>query len=281
MEAQGKFIGSKAPFGYVIDPEDKHHLLIDPEAAETVKLIFRYAGDGLGYKAIARRLREQNILNPTAYNNIKFPSFHKSEYWRQPHDWHESSIKTILNNPTYLGKLVSGRRRKPSFRSKEIVTVPEEQWIVVDGMHEAIITQEKLEVRKRCDNHGAQQIFAGLVKCADCGYALNYTYNKGNPRYQCSLYSIKGKGHCSSHFITYADLYDAILNDIRRRAKEAARMDAHLLSRLSREVSGLLNQKMQEAEREKKQMGTPILPFCTKFDTMNSELYDVVKYDIF
>ena len=277
MAALGKFIGSKAPFGYILDPEDKHHLLVDPEAAETVKRIFHYAGDGLGYKAIARRLRELNILNPTAYNNIKFPTFHKSEYWRQPHDWHESSIKTIPSNPTYLGKIVSGRRRKPSFRSKEIVTVPEELWTVVDGMHEPIITQEewdraqeKLAVRKRCDNHGAQQIFAGLAKCADCGYALNYTYNKGNPRYQCSLYSTKGKGHCASHFITYADLYDAVLCDIQRRAKAAARMDAHLLARLSNEASGLINQKAQEAEREKKRMDSRI----RELDAIIAKLYE-------
>lgn len=277
MAALGKFIGSKASFGYVLDPEDKHHLLVDAEAAETVKQIFRYAGDGLGYKAIARRLREQNVLNPTAYNNIKFPTHHKSEYWRQPHDWHESSIKTILSNPTYLGKIVSGRRRKPSFRSKEIVRMPEEMWTVVEGMHEAIVTQEewdraqeKLAVRKRCDNHGAQQIFAGLAKCADCGYALNYTYNKGNPRYQCSLYSTKGKGHCSSHFITYADLYDAVLHDIQRRARAAAHMDTHLLARLSREASGLLDRKAQEAEREKKRMDARI----EELDAIIAKLYE-------
>lgn len=277
MAAQGKFIGSKAPFGYILDPADKHHLLVDPEAAETVRQIFHYASDGLGYKAIARRLREQNVLNPTAYNNIKFPTHHKSEYWRQPHDWHESSIKTILNNPTYLGKVVSGRRRKPSFRSKEIVAMPEELWIVVEGMHEPIITQEewdraqeRLAVRKRCDNHGAQQIFAGLVKCADCGYALSYTYNNGKPRYQCSLYSTKGKEHCSSHFITYADLYNVVLHDIQRRTNRAAHMDDHLLARLSEEASDLLNQKAQEAEREKKRMDARI----EELDVVIAKLYE-------
>ena len=157
------------------------------------------------------------------------------------------------------------------------MTVPEELWTVVDGMHEPIITQEewdraqeKLAVRKRCDNHGAQQIFAGLAKCADCGYALNYTYNKGNPRYQCSLYSTKGKGHCASHFITYADLYDAVLCDIQRRAKAAARMDAHLLARLSNEASGLINQKAQEAEREKRRMDSRI----SELDAIIAKLYE-------
>lgn len=277
MAAMGKFIGSKAPFGYVLDPDDKHHLLLDPEAADSVRLIFNYAGDGLGYKAIARRLRERGVRNPTAYNNIKFPTHHKSEYWRQPHDWHESSIKTILTNPTYLGKIVSGRRRKPSFRSKEIVAMPEESWIIVDGMHEPIIdqdtwdrAQEKLRVRKRCDNHGAQQMFAGLAKCYDCGYALNYTSNKGNPRYQCSLYSTKGKGHCSSHFITYEDLYNAVLYDIQRRAKAAANMDKHLLARLSNEAAGLLGKKARQAEKECARMNARV----EELESIIAKLYE-------
>lgn len=277
MAAMGMFIGSKAPFGYILDPTDKHHLLPDPEAAETVKAIFRFAGDGFGYKAIARRLRDLGILNPTAYNNIKFPNFHKSEYWRQPHDWHESSIKTILTNPTYLGYVVSGRRRKPSFRSKEIVYMPEEEWTVVEGMHEPLISQEewdraqeKLAVRKRCDSRGAQQMFAGLVKCADCGYALNYAYCKGHPRYQCNLFSSKGKGYCSSHFITYDALYEVVLRDIRRRAEKAAHLEEHLMMRLSREASGILGRKVLKARQERKKIKDRI----SEVETVIAKLYE-------
>lgn len=135
--------------------------------------------------------------------------------------------------------------------------MPEEQWITVENTHESIISQEiwdkaheKLAVRKRSDNQGAQQIFAGLAKCYDCGYAMNYTSNKGNPRYQCSMYSTKGKGYCKSHFITYADLYDAVLTDIRRRAKRAAGLDEHMLARLQNEASGLLDKQAANVERE-------------------------------
>ena len=277
MAKAGKFIGSKAPFGYLLDPEDKHHLIIDEEAAGTVRQIFRYACDGLGYKAIARRLRDAGILNPTAYNNIKFPTFHKSEYWRKPHDWHESSIKTILHNPTYLGKVVSGRRRVESFKTKKILTMPEDSWTVIGNTHEPLIDQaiwdkahEKLAVRKRCDNQGAQQIFAGLAKCNDCGYALNYTYNKGNPRYQCSLYSTKGKGYCKSHFITYDDLYTAVLHDIQRRAKSAAHMDKHLLARLEREAAGLLDKQAVSVERDCKRMETRV----DELDAIIGKLYE-------
>lgn len=139
----GKFQGNKAPHGYIKDPANKYHLLIDPEAAETIKLIFQLACDGLGYKAICRRLRDEGILNPTAYTNIKDPEHHaNSDYWKQPHDWHSSSVKTILHNPTYLGKIVSGRRTTRSYKDKQIINQPEEEWIVTDNMHEQSLTSE-------------------------------------------------------------------------------------------------------------------------------------------
>ena len=128
-----------------------------------------------------------------------------------------SSVKTILTNPTYLGKIVSGRRRVVSFKTKEVMKMPEEMWTVVDDMHQPIISQKvwreaqkKIAVRKRCDNQGAMQMFAGLVYCADCGYALNFTRYADMPRYQCSQFATKGKAYCSSTFIAYNALYRKI-----------------------------------------------------------------------
>lgn len=253
----GKFIGNKAPFGYAKDPEDKHHLLVDPEAAVIVKLIFRYAASGMGYKAISRRLRDDNVLNPHSYNNIKYPTFHKSEYWQQPHDWHASSIKAILKNPTYLGKIVSGRRRSLSYKSKDIITIDPSNWIVVDDMHEAIISQElwdtvqlKLSQRSKCDNQGEVHIFHGLIKCSDCGYAMVYRRegNKGGS-YTCSLYNIKGKGYCSSRNIPYDDLYELVLTDIRRKARAASKDPEYFLSKLQKH-NKMFSDKIREKKRE-------------------------------
>jgi len=273
----GKFQGSKPPFGYVRDPQDKYHLLVDPEAAEVVRCIFHLACDGLGYKAIARNLRDRGYPNPNAYVNAKDPEHHaRSDYWKQPHDWHATSIKTLLHNPTYLGKIVSGRRRTRSFKDNQIIHMPEEDWIVVENTHEAIIDQrtwdlahEKLKVRKRCDNHGAK-MFAGLVKCADCGYALAYTKNGGNPYYQCSQYNVKGKAYCTSHYIRYDEIYDAVLHDIRRRAKAAAGMDKQLLRSLKREATGLLGKKLKQAEKDFKAIDARI----TELDTVIGKLYE-------
>lgn len=99
---------------------------------------------------------------------------------------------------------------------------------------------------------------------------LNYSSNKGKPRYQCSLYGTKGKGYCKSHFITYDDLYNAVLHDIKRRAKAAAYMDKHLLMRLEREASGLLNKKEKTVEKERRRMTARI----DELDAVISKLYE-------
>ena len=117
-------------------------------------------------------MREKGCLNPNAYINIKDPEHHaKSDYWKEPHDWHATSIKTMLDNPTYLGKIVSGRRTTRSFKDKQIIKQPEENWIVVENTHEAIIDQrtwdlahEKLQSRKRSDNHGAKLVHGQIGK---------------------------------------------------------------------------------------------------------------------
>jgi hypothetical protein len=278
MAKAGKFQGSKAPFGSVRNPDNKYHLLIDPEAAEIVRYIFQLACDGHGYKAITRRLRQKEYPNPNAYVNIKDPEHHaKSDYWKNPHDWHATSIKTMLHNPTYLGKVVSGRRSTRSFKDKQIIYKPEEDWIVVDNTHEALIDQrtwdlahEKLKVRKRSDNHGAIQMFAGLAKCIDCGYALAFTKSGGSKYYQCSQYNVKGKAYCSSHYIRYDELYDAVLHDIRRRAKAAASMDVQMLKSLNREAVGLLNKKLKQTEKEFKAIDARV----AELDTIIGRLYE-------
>ena len=139
--------------------------------------------------------------------------------------------------------------------------MPEEEWIVVDGTHEAIIDQktwdtaqdkltvESVEIRVRNN-------FAGLVKCTDCGYALAYTHNK-NPAISAAFITSRERV-LRSHFITYEALYQAVLSDVRRMAKAAASMDKHLLHRLKTETAGLLDKRERQAEKECAQMSSRI-----------------------
>lgn len=263
MAKAGKFIGSKAPHGYIKDPEDKHRLLVDEEAADVIRKIFDYAATGLGYKAISKRLREDGILNPNAYANTVDPTYHQSNYWRKPHDWHPSSIKTILTNPTYLGHVVNGRRKVKSFKCKEIVKNEPEDWIVVENVHEPIITQrvwdlaqENLKKRKRSGHNGAIQIFAGLLKCSECGYSMAFSSNgsaKGGS-YRCSLNNVKGKEYCSPHYITYGALYEIVLNDIKRKAFVARLFEDHFTRMLTTQTAGTMRDKLKKAEKELKRL---------------------------
>ncbi len=227
----GMYLGGHAPFGYIKDPNDRHKLIIDPVAADIVRQISQLFAEGVGYVRIIKILREKRILNPQAYFNQNNSDYFHSEYWRKPFDWHATSVRSILNNPVYLGKVVFGRRKTKGFFDKSIVDVPEQDWIVVDDTHEPIITQEVwdtvhqiMKSRRRENSSGEVQMFAGLVKCSGCGSSLNASYSKPKGKYtgfSCRVYKNYGKERCTSHAIGWVTMNQLVLEDIRRNAKAA------------------------------------------------------------
>ncbi len=236
LKAQkGQFTGCLAPFGYRKDPEDKNHLLIDEETAPAVRQIFGWALEGKGPNFIRRRLEEQKIPCPTWWNrqrgfrNVR-TKWEKKDPENGKYVWDFSVIKTLLMNPVYTGAIAS---QKTDYRFK-IGTIRDkkpEDWIVVEGQHEAIIdrksfdiVQGKLKSRQRPGTSGEISLFAGLVKCGECGKALTIRYtNDKHPRriYSCKTYNAYGKQHCSQHRIEYDTLYSLVLNKIRECAKAA------------------------------------------------------------
>lgn len=138
----GMYLGSHAPFGYVKDPADRHHLIVDPPAADVVWDIFQMFANGVGYVRMTKILRERGVLNPQAYFNQNNPDYFKSEYWRKPYDWHATSIRAILNNRVYLGQIVFGRTKLKGFFDKTRIPTPESEWIVTENTHEPLVTQE-------------------------------------------------------------------------------------------------------------------------------------------
>ena len=217
--SNGEFIGSQAPYGYRKSSEDKHVLEIDEKTGPIVIDIFRMiAYLGYGYNKVARVLREKKIIKPAAYQ----AKIAHREFKGDPYDWNEATILKIVNNETYLGKLISGKRRKLSFKSKRVINQPEEKWIVIENVHPALISPElwddahkALSSRKRENHSGFDNIFAGLLKCDKCGYALSIAtpgYEKGF--YMCNTYRKKGPSRCSKHYIKYSEIYEAVLKDI-------------------------------------------------------------------
>ncbi len=258
----GQYIGSKPPFGYKLDPNDRHHLVIDEPAAETVRRIFRMAAQGIGYNKTTKIFREEKVLTPIAYFNLHNPDYFKSDYWRKEFDWHVTSIRVILENEVYLGKLIYGKQRCKSMKSKEKVKVPREDWIIVENCHEPIISQElwdeahiMMSTKRRPTLTGEVQMFAGLLYCADCGHALTYSQKKRKDgtyhgAYSCWMYKTHGKKYCASHYITYDVVYKLVLKDVRRVLKSYRKNKDEFRSFLNIKCSDSSAKKVIQLEHE-------------------------------
>ena len=231
----GKFTGCLAPFGYKKDPLDKNRLIVDEDTAWIIRKIYDYARNGSGPNRIRRRLEDEEIPCPAWWNRQKGLRDHITKFEREDPErgrfvWDFTTIKEILSNPVYVGAIAS---QKVNYRFKIgwMGDKRREEWIIVEGMHEAIIdrdtydiVQEKVKSRKRADAWGTFSLFAGLVKCGQCGSTMNIrrANQKGNDRiYTCSRYNKYGKAHCTQHRIKYDTLYSIVLEQIRSCAEKA------------------------------------------------------------
>ena len=232
----GQFVGSKAPYGYKKSEKDKHILEIDENVADNVKLIFSLAEEqGYGFNKIANVLRERKIPTPKEYaNKVEEPKC----------DWNLATVKKMLNDEVYLGNIIYGKRHKVSFKSKKIVRQAREKWIIVENTHPALISKEqwdnvheKLSSRKRKRFDGTISMFAGLVYCDKCGYAMSLSPSKTQDDfYVCNTYKKKGKDRCSIHFIYYKDLCEIVRQDIQRQIRQFAKDEEGYAEKLKQQV---------------------------------------------
>lgn len=279
LAKEGKYIGGHAPFGYLKAPNDRHHLILAPPAADVVRLIFQLFCEGVGYVRLTKILREKNILNPQAYFNQNNPDYYKSDYWRKPCDWHATSVRVILSNPIYLGKTVFGRTENKGFYQKKRIAKPQDEWIVVDNTHEPIITQEtwdtvqKLMASKRRETKGSEiQMFSGLVKCADCGSSLSASYDGRKGKYKgfsCWVYKNYGKQRCTSRAIGWVTLCTLVLEDIQRNASAASSGQQKYLDALASMKSDKQKKEAAKLERELKKAEK----WIAELDKVISKLY--------
>ena len=236
LKAQkGEFTGCLAPFGYRKDPEDKNHLLVDGETAPIVKRLFAWALEGHGPNYIRRQLEEEKIPCPTwwnrerGYRNTR-TKWEKKDPANGRYIWDFSVIKDILMNPVYAGDIAS-QKKEYRFKIGTIREKKPQDWIVVEGRHEPLIdrksfaiVQSKLKSRQRPRQSGETSLFAGLIKCGECGKSLTIrTTNAKHPQqiYACKTYGAFGKNHCSQHRVEYDTLYRLVLNKIRECARAA------------------------------------------------------------
>jgi DNA invertase Pin-like site-specific DNA recombinase len=223
--SRGEFIGSFAPYGYMKDPEDKNALIVDPEAAETVKQIFTLFLGGTQKVQIARHLNEHGVLSPAAYKKSKGAKY------TPPNAtdlllWSAMSINNVLQNRVYCGDMVQGRHRVKSYKIHVLEKVPEDEWFIKENTHEAIIDREtfdKVQGLMRRDTRTSPKkkelyLFSGFLKCADCGRAMSRAGRKDlYVYYQCATYKTHSKTACTMHSIKGNKLEAAVLYAIQQQ----------------------------------------------------------------
>ncbi len=226
---KGQFIAPFAMFGYLKDPEDKHHLIIDEFAAGVVQDMFHLILEGYSSEAIADRLNEQGIPSPLEYKRL-LGSTYKTPFRRNPKAvWTATAVLRILKNPVYIGTLEQGKRSSPNYKVKKQFAVPEEQWAVKENTHEPAVSRDTFEnVAKilRTDTRtapGEETVFplGGLLYCADCGRSMvrknNSTADKPYYYYICS--GSKEKSGCKSHSIRDILLEQAVFAVVREHIR--------------------------------------------------------------
>lgn len=237
---QGKFIGSFATYGYMKSPDDHHRLIIDEEAAQTVRMIFEKFVSGESILGITRDLNEMGIPNPSMYKQIKGFNYKHPAGGINDGLWPDSSVRRILKNEMYIGNMIQGKNTTVSYKIKQCRAIPREEWIVVENTHEAIIDREifekaqelfKLRTRKPPDKKELD-LFAGLVRCADCQRIMNKKTNKhsyGEYRYyRCSTAKKMKKGACTNHTIRIDKLEEAVLAFLQKMVEVAAEYEVIL-----------------------------------------------------
>ena len=280
----GEYIGSFAVYGLLKSQADKHTLEINPEVSPNVIWMFEMAANhGYGYNKIASVLREHKILTPAAYR----AQLLKRPYDKDPYDWNLTSVYKILNDKTYLGYLISGRRRKASFKSKRIIRQEEEDWIMLPGIVPQLISQrlwddahEKLDSRKRESKSGFNNIFAGLIKCDKCGHALGIANASGrNNYYVCNTYKKKGPSVCSSHYIMYNELYEAVLMDINSMLYMVREKREDFIERVLHKVSCGCDTEDARIKNEIAELEAKIVELDRKFEKLYDDRFNGILSD--
>ena len=277
---QGKFCGGQPPLGLMRDPDEKGHLIIDPETAPVIRRIFELALDGWGCMRIAKQLMDDKV----PITRVKANTECDVNYY----NWGSARISHILRNPFYKGAHLVCRTHQKGIRSNTYDIIPREDWEVIEDCHEAIVTpveweqvQEIIDRRPTIMKGNAcpfYNIFHGIIYCATCGKSMQVRYEKvgrtgknrftGKERepidkayYICQTYNRLGKNACTSHKIEARDLYNLVLKDIQDLAAMALRDADVFYQRLS---SRMERRYMADASEMQKE--------CKRLEARNQEI---------
>lgn len=280
----GKFIGSFACYGYRKDPQDKNRLLIDEEAAEVVRKMFRLRLEGTNVATIARILNAEGILSPYAYKISKGSNFASPTATATGgrYLWNFTSINKILRCQTYAGNLVQGRKRQ-KMRNKP-KKKPKDEWVIVPNSVPAIVSQEEFDQVQYlldnaksivCDHKGTPHMFAGLLHCGECGRTLVKSIKSDNEAlyYACSTRKHSGKQFCDLEYIRADVLQKIILNDINEMIRSV-----HNLENLIKSNEYKFDKNQEEKKRKEKRKSALKAELLRRYKHFDEELISREMY---
>ncbi len=236
----GLHISGQTPFGYKVSPYNRNQLIIDEEAAPVVKLIFQLAEEGKSFSEISRILESKKYITPSAHKVMQGDTrFIKSTgTGEEMYKWSYQTVRTILNNPVYVGDMVNHKVEVVNYKTKERVRVPLEEQIIVPNMHEAIIERElfnrikPMVSNRRTHNHQYENIFKGIIFCEECGSKMQLIYaqirEKRKLRFRC-IQHFDDKSRClHNHFVFYDDLIDEIKKQLKSLIEDYIKSNEYL-----------------------------------------------------
>jgi DNA invertase Pin-like site-specific DNA recombinase len=264
---QGKFIGSQAPYGYQKSPHDRYLLIPDEPAAAIIRRIFSEYASGISARAIGTLLTTDGVDSPKFYHYGKLGKATPSS--DDKNSWGSGTILQIIRNRVYIGDMVQGKRSAVSYKVKKRYMKAPDDWIVVEGTHEPLVTRDmwdkaqergKLGYSAHMATIGTIGLFAGVLRCAECGNVLAYMRRpiKGGElgAYRCGRYNNNGRESCTTHYISEATLSRIILEDIRRHAQIADRDRAALVSKLMKSVEQSRSGTVREIKAKLREVQT-------------------------
>lgn len=249
---RGIRVGTRAPYGYRKGATKDSPLLVDEEAAAVVKHIFAMCAGGMGPAQIAKQLKKECIYSPSMYAYTKFGTSHSGLNAERPYNWTGDMVADMLQNMVYLGHTVNLRYSTKSYKDKKRCERPKSEWLIFENTHEELVDQETWDIvqevrshKRRRTNMDEQNMFSGLVYCADCGKPMvlhrAHTMKPEQNHFTCRTYKKDGAEVCSAHYIREVALKEIVLETI-RRATEFARSDperfaAYIQQKQSTEVA--------------------------------------------
>ena len=256
---RGERLGTRAPYGYIKDPETKK-LAVDDEAAAIVRRIFAMCASGNGPSQIARILKKEQVLTPTMYAYTRYGMNHTCLDTAHPYNWSDSAIANLLENEIYLGNTVNMKYSTKSYMDKRRVEHSREECLVFKDTHPALITQEVWDIvqrvrknRRRPTKMEEQNKYSGLVFCADCGSnmvlhrarTMSASYN----HFTCRTYKKDGES-CTGHYIRECVLDEVVLEDLRRVTAMARERPEEFAAYIGSRQSAEIQREIRRQEKE-------------------------------